>query len=85
MTCTIYIFTRRGSGDCYIARAQGLGITASCTSSPIQAAERCAMKVRLGRKDVTGLLFEDQDITINEIVSGAFGVAQYKAEWKEAA
>jgi hypothetical protein len=39
---TIRVCCRR---DAYKARACGLGITASCASSPWTAAERCAEKV----------------------------------------
>ena len=85
MKRTIYIFTRRGSGDCYAARVQDLGVTASCTSSPVKAAQRVAMKVKLGLKDVTGLIFEHHGITMKSIQEDSFGVGQYKAEWEEAA
>lgn len=83
MTSTIIIFTRRGSGDCYVARAEGM--TASCTSSPRQAAERLALKLKLRRKDVCALKFEEHGITLKQITEGEFGACQYKASWESAA
>ena len=35
----------RDVGGTYMARAAGMGITASCTGSPLVAANRCANKV----------------------------------------
>jgi hypothetical protein len=81
MRQVVFIFTRRGSGDCFVAR--GAGITASSTSSPQGAAERVALKIKLGRKDVCGLSIEDHGIVLEPITEGEFGVGQYKASWEE--
>jgi hypothetical protein len=81
----VVIFTRRGSGDCYVAKAQGLGVTASCTDSPARAAERCALKVKTGRKDVVGLTIETEGIELRCETAGDFGACTFSARWEGAA
>ena len=49
MAFTVIIHVRFANGT-HLARAHGLGITASATSGWQDAAERCAAKVAKGRK-----------------------------------
>ena len=75
----IVITTRRGSGDCYVARAVGLAVTASSTSDPLTAVQRVALKVKLWRRpgDVTSLKFERYGITIKCV-----SASTYHATWE---
>jgi hypothetical protein len=82
MTRTIFIHTRPSNGG-YTARAQGLGITASSTMDPRFAAERVAIKVKTGKKQVEGLEAKDFGILVISVTTGLFGANSYRAEWQE--
>ena len=76
----VVITTRRGSGDCYVARAVGLNVTASSTSDPLSAAQRVALKLFLGRSGgcVDSLSFDRRAIKVKLLAA-----SRYQATWEE--
>jgi hypothetical protein len=77
---TVVINVREYGGS-YIARAVGLGISASCTSAALWAVERCALKCKLGRGvDAARIDFQTAGIALKNTTKQT-----YLAEWDQPA